>query len=135
MQDEPTPFERIGGADPIHAIADRFYTLMESDPAYAELRAMHAADLDPMRESLGMFLTAWLGGPRDWFEQHPGVCMMGMHRAMPITPSLADQWIDAMARAIAAQPGLDPELGRWIARTLDRMGHAMVTRAAPVSVA
>ena len=46
--------------------------LMEADPAYETLRALHAADLSPMRDSLSDFLMAWLGGPRDWFVQRPG---------------------------------------------------------------
>ncbi|GLK44393.1 hypothetical protein GCM10017612_23130 [Novosphingobium resinovorum] len=40
-----TPYHRLGGAPVFEAIANRFYDLMVSDPAYAELRAMHAADL------------------------------------------------------------------------------------------
>ena len=54
---EPTvkpvlPFDRIGGREPIQRMVDRFYDLMESEPDFAELRAMHAPDLSPMRESL-----------------------------------------------------------------------------------
>ena len=44
-----SPFERVGGHPAMRAITDRFYDLMEQDPAYAELRTMHAADLAPGR--------------------------------------------------------------------------------------
>lgn len=58
MADTPLPYERIGGRAPIAALVERFYDLMESDPAYSELRAIHAPELAPMRESLADFLTA-----------------------------------------------------------------------------
>ena len=37
-----SPFERVGGHAALQAITNRFYDLMEQDPAYAELRAMHS---------------------------------------------------------------------------------------------
>ena len=96
-----TPFYMLGGMPVFEAIAQRFYDLMDEDPAYAELRAMHAADLSPMRESLPQFLAGWAGGPRDWFEAHPDRCMMSIHKPFRITASAADQWAGAMQRAIA----------------------------------
>ena len=60
-----TPFEAIGGASTVRLIVNRFYDLMDTDSAYAELREIHAPDLTPMRRSLAGFLDGWLGGPRD----------------------------------------------------------------------
>jgi hemoglobin len=100
-----TPFYRLGGHDTMRAICNRFYDLMDSDPAYADLRAMHAADLSPMRKSLAGFLAAWAGGPRDWFTENPGKCMMSAHKGYAITPDVAGQWADAMKRAIADTAG------------------------------
>jgi len=114
----PTPYARIGGDAPVAAIVDRFYTLLESDPAFTELRALHAADLSPVRHGLTRFLVGWLGGPRDWFERGP--CVMSLHRLFPITPALADQWSTAMGRAIAGQPDFDPVLA---GRMIDALGH------------
>ena len=91
-------FDRIGGVAPVAALVNRFYDLMEQDPAYARLRALHAADLAPMRESLTGFLTGWLGGPRDWFAT--GKCVMGVHAPFVIDAGLRDEWLDAMGRAI-----------------------------------
>ena len=119
-----TPYHRIGG-EQVAAIVQRFYDLMDEEPRYRGLRAMHAEDLDPMRASLTGFLTAWLGGPRDWFTQRPGICVMSLHRAMPITPDLAGQWIDAMNRAIGAQPAIPPDLAALMTQALTRMAGAM----------
>jgi hemoglobin len=119
-----TPYARLG-SDRVAAIVDRFYDLMDSDPSFAGLRAMHAADLAPMRSSLTGFLTAWLGGPRDWFSERPGTCVMSMHGAMPITAELGEQWIAAMDRAIAADPDIAPDLAATLSTALGRVARAM----------
>ena len=119
-----TPFEIIGGAPVIHAIVERFYDLMESDPAYAQLRAMHKPDLGPMRASLADFLIAWSGGPRDWFEKRPGACIMSAHAKFPITPAISQQWVDAMRRSVDEH--LDPRLSASMMDALDRMATAMI---------
>ena len=94
-----TPYDRIGGKAAIAQMVERFYDLMADNPAYAELRALHAPDLTPMRGSLTDFLMAWMGGPRDWFEQRPGACMMSAHKSIAVTRETADQWVSAMRRA------------------------------------
>lgn len=102
-----TPYYRLGGAPVFEAICNRFYDLMEQDPRYAELRAMHAPDLGPMRKALPQFLAGWAGGPRDWFEANPGRCMMSVHKPFVINRAVAEQWADAMKRAVvdvAPQP-------------------------------
>lgn len=96
-----TPFHRLGGAPVFEAICNRFYDLMDQDPAYAELRAMHAPDLAMMREALPQFLAGWAGGPRDWFDANPGRCMMSVHKPFTIDSVTAGQWAEAMQRAIA----------------------------------
>ena len=99
-QKQQAPYDLVGGAVVVRNIVDRFYDLMDQEDAYRELRALHAPELGPMRVSLAGFLNAWLGGPRDWFDDHPGVCMMSAHARLPITGETADQWCDAMRRAI-----------------------------------
>ncbi len=123
-----TPYDRIGRVG-VRAIVERFYDRMDGDPAYAGLRAMHGADLAPMRASLAGFLTAWLGGPRDWFAEHPGTCIPSLHRGLGVSGETAVQWADCMARAIADQPGLDPALGLQMAETLARMCRVMAMQA------
>ena len=52
-----TPFDWIGGEAQVRTLVDRFYDLMEQEPAYAELRAIHADDLTDMRAQLPLFLA------------------------------------------------------------------------------
>lgn len=120
-----SPFARIGGHMVLRAITDRFYDLMDTDPDYAALRAIHAADLGPMRQSLPLFLAGWAGGPRDWFEANPGKCMMSAHAQFTITPQTAQQWADAMRRALADTTTADSEIAAAMADVLSHMALAM----------
>ena len=123
-----TPYAALGGAAVIARIVDRFYDLMDTELTYRALRAMHAADLAPMRASLTGWLSAWAGGPQDWFAANPGKCMMSYHRSLGVTAKTAGQWSDAMARAIAEAGPADKALGRTMAERLDMMAQAMVRR-------
>lgn len=119
------PYERIGGIAVLQQIANRFYDLMDQDPAYRALRAMHAPDLAPMRESLPAFLAGWAGGPRQWFEANSGKCMMSMHKPFPITRKTANQWADAMSRAIADVAPADREIAKALSDVLAQMARGM----------
>jgi hemoglobin len=127
-----TPYDALGGRPVIDRIANRFYDLVETDPQYAELRAMHAGDLTPIRRSLAGWLTAWAGGPHDWFVENRGKCMMSAHRGLGVSAQTARQWSDAMARAIAECGPTDTDAGRalglMMAERLDMMANAMIPR-------
>jgi hemoglobin len=121
-----TPYERLGGLPVLEAISERFYDLMEQDPAYAELRAMHAPDLTRMRSALAQFLMGWSGGPRDWFEANPGRCMMSVHKPYVIGRGVAGQWSEAISRAIDAELGeSDPPLAKEMTRVLQQLALGM----------
>ncbi|MEO5597332.1 MAG: globin [Novosphingobium sp.] len=121
-----TPYERLGGLPALQRITARFYDLMESDPACAELRAMHAPDLSHMRGALAHFLAGWSGGPRSWFEANPGRCMMSVHKDYTIGADTAGQWADAMRRAIHDELGdSDPQIASEMARVLEQLCMGM----------
>lgn len=124
---QATPYDRLGGRETIQRIVDRFYDLMDSEPAYAELRAMHAPDLAPMRGSLTGFLCGWSGGPRDWFDANPGRCMMSIHKSHPISADTAGQWAAAMRQAIdQTVADADPEIAGAMGDVLENMALGMV---------
>ncbi|MFT3965915.1 MAG: globin [Sphingobium sp.] len=120
-----SPYDLIG-PERVAALVRSFYDLIEGDPAYARLRAIHDADLGPVRAAFERFLTGWLGGPRDWFGK--GQCVMSLHRPMDIDRELGRQWADAMTAAIAAQGWDDERLARQLGEALSRMAGAMVSR-------
>jgi len=120
-----SPYDRIGGIAVLRQITERFYDLMDQDPAYRALREMHAPDLAPMRESLPNFLAGWAGGPRQWFEANPGKCMMSMHKPFPITRETAGQWADAMTRAITDVSPPDADVAKVLTDALTQMARGM----------
>jgi len=122
-----TPFEVIGGDLKVHRIVERFYDLMESDLAYADLRRLHAPDLEPMRISLAGFLTGWLGGPRTWLEANSGRCMMTMHATVPVSAATAAQWTHAMARSLK-EAEIDPSMETLINQAFANMARNMARR-------
>lgn len=96
-----TAYEILGGAEAVNALTCRFYDIMDSNPAYAALRAMHASDLGPVREAFAGFLSGWLGGPRDWLMARGGFCIMSRHADMGITKQTAHEWLAAMREAMS----------------------------------
>ena len=120
-----TPFHMIGGHEAMLAICNRFYDLMDEDPAYAALRAMHSPDLTRMRTALAQFLSGWAGGPRDWFEANPGRCMMSVHKPYAISREVAGQWADAMKRAIADVAPANAALGEQMSDILCNLARGM----------
>jgi hemoglobin len=96
-----TPFEWIGGEGKVKALVERFYDLMDLEPAYAELRAVHGSDLVRARENLFWFLCGWLGGPQHYTDRfgHPRLRMRHMPFAIGIKER--DQWLACMDQAMA----------------------------------
>lgn len=125
-----TPYERLGGREPVEQLVARFYALMDSDPAFAELRAMHRGELTDMREKLSDFLVAWMGGPRDWFDKNPGACIMSAHGAMTgMGRQTAEQWVTCMTKAAEAMAEHDAELARSMLDAMASMCRTMARRA------
>lgn len=124
-----TPYDQLGGETAVRRFVDRFYDLMENEAEYAALRAMHAPDLAPMRRSLAGFLTGWLGGPRHWFEENVGVCMMSAHGKLPISAETSQQWTHAMARALS-ESGVDADLAARMNDAFEKMAGGMARMAA-----
>lgn len=129
LTNEPTVFERLGGEPGLRRLVDRFYDLMDGDPAFAALRAIHADDLTPMRGSLTDFLMAWMGGPRDWFDQRPGACIVSAHGRLPgIDRETGEQWIACMARAADPLRARDPDFAAAMLDALSQMSRSMAAR-------
>jgi len=122
-----TPFEWIGGEPAVRRIAGRFYELMATEPAFAGLRAVHGADLAPMRERLGDFLVGWLGGPPLYFQRADARCMGQTHAPVPIDANLRDQWLACMERALA-DCGVDAALRSQVRMVLGRMAEGLRNR-------
>lgn len=104
-----TPFEWIGGEERVKALTERFYDLMDLEPAYAALRAVHGSDLTNARERLFWFLCGWLGGPQHYTERFGHPMLRARHLPFPIGIKERDQWLSCMDQAMG-ETGVPDEL-------------------------
>ena len=95
-----TPFDAMGGEPGVRALTERFYDLMELEPAYAALRATHGPDLDQARQRLFWFLCGWLGGPQHYIERFGHPRLRARHMPFPIGIRERDQWVACMDQAM-----------------------------------
>ena len=106
----PTPpFEQVGGEAAVRALVDRFYDLMDLEPGYSELRALHPSELEGSRDKLFWFLCGWLGGPDHYISRFGHPRLRARHLPYPIGVRERDQWMACMTQAMA-ECGLDPLL-------------------------
>ena len=96
-----TPFQLLGGEAGIRALVDRFYDLMDLEPAFAGLRAVHPTTLEGSRDKLFWFLCGWLGGPNHYIERFGHPMLRARHLPYPIGVSERDQWLTCMGLAMA----------------------------------
>ena len=104
-----TPFDWIGGEQQVKALVERFYDLMELEPGYAELRAVHGSDLASAREKLFWFLCGWLGGPQHYTERFGHPRLRARHMPFKIGILERDQWLACMDQAMG-EVGVDQAL-------------------------
>ena len=120
----PTPYVALGGEPGVRALVDRFYDLMDLEPAYAGIRALHPGVLDGSRDKLYWFLCGWLGGPDHYVQRHGHPRLRARHLPFSIGAPERDQWLMCMRRALEEQvgdAGLRDKLYRALADLADHM--------------
>ena len=106
-----TAFDLVGGEAAVRALVDRFYDLMDLEPGYALLRALHPTSLDGSRDKLFWFLCGWLGGPQHYIERYGHPRLRARHLPFSIGIRERDQWMACMQQAMA-ESGLDDTLAQ-----------------------
>jgi len=107
-----TLFEVLGGEPAIRALVERFYDLMDLEPDFRELRAVHGASLDDAREKLFLFLCGYFGGPNYYIERYGHPRLRARHLPFSIGEIERDQWVACMGRAMQDQGVPAPVLDR-----------------------
>jgi len=95
-----TVYEQIGGEAGVRELVDRFYDLMDMEPDFAELRAVHGPTLDRARERLYLFLCGYFGGPDYYVQRFGHPRLRARHLPFPIGERERDQWVACMGRAM-----------------------------------
>ena len=112
IQEKPpfdTAFEWAGGEAAIRALTERFYDLMDLEPDYSALRAVHGSDLSNARQRLSWFLSGWMGGPQHYTERFGHPMLRARHLPFSIGITERDQWLACMDRAMQ-ETGLEEAL-------------------------
>lgn len=109
MDTPRTVFEWMGGEAGVRGLVDRFYDLMDLDPEFAVLRALHPTSLEGSRDKLFWFLCGWSGGPAHFEERFGHPRLRARHLPYAIGSVERDQWMVCMGRALHDQ-GWAPDL-------------------------
>lgn len=117
-------FESIGGEPAVTRIVDAFYRQMDTRPEARVIRAMHGADLAPVKAVLVRYLCEWLGGPRHYSAErgHPRLRMR--HAPFSIGAAERDAWLDCM-RAALDETGTDAALREQLMQAFFRIADWM----------
>jgi hemoglobin len=119
-----TAYDAIGGDAPLRALVDRFYDLMDLEPGYAAMRALHPPTLEGSRDKLHWFLSGWLGGPELYQQRFGHPRLRARHLPYAIGIAERDQWMACMQQAMAEsdiEPALQQRLATALAGTADWM--------------
>ena len=96
---QQTPYQ-ILGEEGIHQLASAFYDVMDEQPQAETIRAMHAKNMDTIKDKFYQYLTGWMGGPPLYSDKTGTVCLTDPHKPYPIGPDERDQWLSCMDGAL-----------------------------------
>ncbi len=112
-----TPFVRLGGEPGVRALVDRFYDLMDLEPAYAGIRRLHPSTLEGSRDKLFWFLCGWLGGPSHYVDRFGHPRLRARHLPYAIGIAERDQWMACMIEALREE-AVEASLAKRLAEAL-----------------
>ena len=124
----PTPFETLGGEPVVRHLVDRFYDLMDLEPRFATLRALHPTTLEGSRDKLFWFLCGWLGGPSHYEDRFGHPRLRARHLPFPIGIRERDDWLACMAQAMA-EAGVPEALRERLQQSFHNTADWMRNRA------
>ena len=122
-----TPYQQLGGDQPLRHLVDRFYDIMLTEPGVEVVRDMHDADTTEIREKFFDFLSGWLCGPSRYIEKYGHPRLRARHRFFSIGESERDQWLLCMSKALAETP-MDSTLRAYLEQAFAKTGDFLRNR-------
>lgn len=117
-------FDRIGGADVIDRLVEKFYARMDTLQEARTIRDMHDSDLGLITEVLKRYLSEWTGGPKLYSVEKGHPRLRQRHMGFSIGPAERDAWLLCMRGALddeVADVEAREELFATIAKLADWM--------------
>lgn len=99
-KDARSHYERIGGADKVRQLVQRFYQLMDELPEAHGVRKMHGPSLKSSEDKLFMFLSGWMNGPQLFIDKFGHPRLRQRHMPFAIGDTERDQWMMCMTKAL-----------------------------------
>ena len=96
-------FRSAGGSLGVIKLVEEFYQIMQTNPEFKELRALHHSDVKSSSDKLSTFLIGWLGGPRNYREKFGPISIPQAHQQIAVNEQTKEQWLDCMQLAIDQQ--------------------------------
>ncbi|SHI23564.1 group II truncated hemoglobin [Ferrimonas marina] len=129
-----TAYDQIGGEVVLKRLSHRFYQLMDQEPEYAPLRALHPSSLAQSEQKLFEFLSGWLGGP-PLFEQKYGHPMLrARHLPFRIDKQQRNLWLHCMKRAMELEVSHRPSRQAMLKALVSLADHMRnVEEGCPIS--
>ena len=129
---EDTSYLAAGQREGLVQLVDSFYRHMSTLPAAAKIRAMHPKDLTLSKEKLTVFLTGWLGGPKEYATKFGAIRIPTVHAHLVIDEPERDAWLRCMELAVEEQPAWSDDFKQYflaaIAVPAERVRQASVKR-------
>ncbi len=110
---QATWYELIGGADKLRALVDRFYGLMDMEPQFAVIRALHPTTLEGSRDKFYWFLSGWIGVPDLYIKCFGRPRFRPRHLPYVIASPECVQWLRCVAMAMH-----EFSMGEWLQERL-----------------
>ncbi len=94
-------YEALGSDAGVRRLVDAFYDVMDRDPTFAHLRALHP-DLPRAHDRLFKYLTGWTGGPPLFTQEFGHPMLRARHLQVAIDQRGRDAWLACMRQALDA---------------------------------
>lgn len=91
---------RLGGEPAVVRLVDAFYDAMDHRADARVVRAMHPANLGPVKAVLVKYLVEWLGGPRHYSAERGPPRLGRVHQPFAIDAAARDAWLACMGQAL-----------------------------------